>query len=312
MTAFDVRIAEIVDEAQDVRSLLLERTDGADFPAWQPGAHVDLAIRPDLIRQYSLCGALTDARRWRVTVLRDPKSRGGSIAIHDDLKAGDIVRLGEVRNNFPLVDAAEYRLIAGGVGITPFLPIIEQLNATGKPWQLLYGGRTRASMAFADALESGGNVTVRPEDVYGLLDLAGFIGAYQPGKVVYCCGPEPLLKAVEATCAGWPEEAVQIERFRPAEEINHSGDVSFEVELKHSGQVVTVAPGQSIADALEEINVHIPRSCNEGTCGTCITRLLEGTPDHRDSFLRPKQREEGKRIMACCSRALSPRLVLDL
>lgn len=312
MTAFDVRIAEIVEEAQDVRSLLLERVDGADFPAWEPGAHIDLEIRAGLVRQYSLCGALGDARRWRVTILRDPKSRGGSIAIHDDLNPGDIVRMGEVRNNFPLVEAQDYRLIAGGVGITPFLPIIERLNALGKPWHLLYGGRTRASMAFAEALEQSGRVSIRPEDVYGLLDLPGFIGAYQSGKVVYCCGPEPLIKAVEATCAGWPEEAVQIERFRPSEDINHAGDTSFEVELKHSGQVVTVAPGQSIADALEAINVHIPRSCNEGTCGTCITRLLAGTPDHRDSFLRPKQREEGKRIMACCSRALSPRLVLDL
>ncbi|WP_068071534.1 PDR/VanB family oxidoreductase [Novosphingobium lentum] len=313
MTAFTARIAEIRTEASGVKSFVLQRDSGADFPEWQPGAHIDVVLAPGLSRQYSLCGDPADRQMLNFAVLREPASRGGSERLHDAVAPGDTLTIEAIRNNFPLVAAEETLLIAGGIGITPLLTMAEALDRQGKRWRMLYGGRTGGSMAYLERLaRHGENVAVRPEDAHGLLDLAGFIGAYRPGKVVYCCGPEPLIKAVEAWCASWPEDALQIERFRPKEQAPGIIDSAFEVELKRKGIVVAVPADQTIADALEAVGVHIPRSCNEGTCGTCVTKLLDGEPDHRDSFLRPKQRAEGKRIMVCCSRALSPRLVLDV
>jgi ferredoxin-NADP reductase len=233
--------------------------------------------------------------------------------LHDQLAIGDEIAITALRNNFPLVDADRYLLVAGGIGITPILAMARLIESRGQDWQLLYGGRTRASMAFLEELAPfGDKVMIRPEDEFGLLDLGSFLGAAAPGKIAYCCGPEPLIAAVERHCADWPEEALQVERFRPREQEAHGADRSFEVELRRTGKVLTIPPDRSIADVLDDAGIHIPRSCNEGTCGTCITKVVEGVPDHRDSFLRPGQRAENKRIMACCSRSLSARLVLDV
>ena len=292
---YPARIADIRDEAEGVKSFALARTDGGDWPAWTPGAHVDVALGGGLNRQYSLHGDPADPSYLHFAVLREPASRGGSAALHDTLRTGD-----------PL------DVIAGGIGITPLLAMARALDVAGKDWHLLYGGRSRASMAFLDVLQAyGDRVTVRPQDEFGLLDLAGFLGPHTPGTVAYCCGPEPLILAVEAACASWPEEALQIERFRPKEQELPMSETSFEVELRKSGMVVTIPADKSIAEALDAAGVHIPRSCNEGTCGTCITRVLEGLPDHRDSFLRPKARAQNNKILVCCSRSLSARLVLD-
>lgn len=307
------RICAIHDEAAGVRSFVVERIDSTEWPDWTPGAHVDLALGRGMNRQYSLCGDPADRRHLTFAVLREPASRGGSALLHEKVAVGDPLDVLAVRNNFPLVPAERYLLVAGGIGITPLLAMARELEQAGKDWTLLYGGRSRASMAFLDELATyGDKIRVRPQDECGLLDLAAFIGAAEAGKVVYCCGPEPLLQAVEAQCAGWPEDALQIERFHPRAQDAAAASPAFDVELRKSGLAVTVAPDQTIADALDAIGVHIPRSCNEGTCGTCITKVLEGVPDHRDSFLRPKQRAENKRIMVCCSRSLSPRLVLDV
>jgi len=311
---FATVIRAIDEEARGVKSFALERADGADFPHWTPGAHIDIALQEGLNRQYSLCGDPQDHRSLRFAVLREEQSRGGSAMLHDTAKVGDALPVLSLRNNFPLVDADLYRMIAGGIGITPILAMIRELEASGKDWQLLYGGRSRASMAFLEELGTyGDKVQVCPQDEAGLLDIAGFLGPDQVRTVAYCCGPEPLIKAVEDHCREWPEDSLQIERFHPREqEAPAGGDSSFEVELRKSGKVITVSPDVSIAEALEEVGVVIPRSCNEGTCGTCITKVVEGIPDHRDSFLRPKKRAENKRIMVCCSRSLSPRIVLDV
>ena len=309
---FSARISDIRVEAAGVKSFLLEAADGTDLPAWTPGAHVDLALAPGMNRQYSLCGDGDDRQGLRFAVLREPQSRGGSAMLHEQVKPGDMMQVLAVRNNFPLVPAGRSLLVAGGIGITPILAMVRELERQGRDWRLLYGGRTRAGMAFIDELAGyGDKVMVRPEDEFGLLDLAAFLGAAEPGKVAYCCGPEPLIKAVEAHCANWPEESLRIERFRPMEQEPHGADTAFEVELKQSGKVVAVPPDKSIAVALEEVGVYIPRSCNEGTCGTCLTRVVEGLPDHRDSFLRPRQREKNALILVCCSRSLTLRLVLD-
>lgn len=310
---FSARISEIRMASTGVKSFHLEALDGDELPAWAPGAHIDLALATDLNRQYSLCGDPHDRKGLRFAVLRETQSRGGSIMLHDTLKVGDLVKIVAVRNNFPLVSAEFSLLVAGGIGITPLLAMARELERRNKAWKLLYGGRDRASMAFLDELEMfGDKVLVRPQDEFGLLDLAGFLGASEAEKIVYCCGPEPLIKAVEAHCADWPEDRLQIERFRPMEDEPGVVNTAFEVELKQTGQVVTVGPEQSIGAALEDAGIYIPRSCNEGTCGTCLTRVIEGVPDHRDSFLRPRQRAKNNVIMVCCSRSCTPRLVLDV
>lgn len=310
---FMARISRIDVMAAGVKAFTIERDDGQPWPEWMPGAHVDIALEGGLGRQYSLCGDPADRMRLDFAVLREPASRGGSAFLHDQAAVGSAIAVVDVRNNFPLVDAARYRFVAGGIGITPLLPMIRELERQGKDWALLYGGRTRASMAYLDVLRQyTDKVTVCPQDEFGLLDLPAFLGNPAPGTVAYCCGPEPLIQAVERHCASWPEELLHIERFRPRELEALVQAAPFEVELRRSGLTVTVPPEKSIADVLDEAGFHIPRSCNEGTCGTCLTKVLEGTPDHRDSFLRPKQRALNNKILVCCSRASSPRLVLDV
>lgn len=310
----DLVVARRTDEADGVVSLDLRRPDGAPLPAWTPGAHIDLVLAPDLVRQYSLCSSPQDARVWRVAVLREQEGRGGSLHVHDKLSEGDPVTVRGPRNHFPLEGAEEYVFIAGGIGITPIVPMLEQAEQHGSAWQLAYGGRTLASMAFRDALATryGERVRIRPEDVYGLLDLDALLGTPRPGALVYCCGPEPLIKAVEERCAGWPAGTLHVERFRPREVQEPVRDGAFEVELAQTGITVTVPPEKSVLEAVEEAGVQVLSSCREGTCGTCETTVLEGTVEHRDSLLTPEEQEAHDTMMVCVSRAACPRLVLDL
>lgn len=308
-----VVVSRIDRLADGVVGIIFSRRDQRLFPEWTPGAHIDLLIGDGIERQYSLCGIVADREHLEIAVLREPESRGGSLAVHEKLTVGDELVIRGPRNNFPLIEASDYIFIAGGIGITPLLPMIAQVDKEGRSWKLLYGGRSRASMAFLDTVQVyGDHVLVQPENEMGLLDIAGWVGAQKPGKVVFCCGPERLIAAVESQCTGWPEDAVQVERFKPADGALAGQNSIFEVVLARSGTCVQVGEHEAIADALERVGVHVPRSCNEGTCGTCITKVLEGLPDHRDSFLRGRMRNENKKIMVCCSRALTDRLVLDV
>jgi ferredoxin-NADP reductase len=302
-----------VEEADGVVSLVLADPTGRALPRWDPGAHIDLLLAPGLERQYSLCGDPEDTARWRISVLRDPDSRGGSEMVHREVRAGDTMVIRGPRNNFPLVPAESYLFIAGGIGITPLLPMIEQLQPQVE-WQLLYGGRTRASMAYRDQLERyGARVTIYPEDERGMLDLAPMLRTPRAGAAVYCCGPEPLLVAVEAEIAGsWPTGVLHLERFRPRPGALDGAATSFELVLAHSGLTVTVGADETIVAALEKVGVSVPTSCLEGTCGTCETEVIEGTPDHRDSFLSVDDKEANETMMVCCSRSKGARLVLDL
>jgi ferredoxin-NADP reductase len=281
----DVVVEQIVDVAKGVRSLTLRATGGDPLPSWKPGAHIDVVLEPGLIRQYSLCGDPADPGVWRVAVLREPVGRGGSSYVHDRLSAGMKVRVRGPRNHFPLLEAAEYLFIAGGIGITPILPMIAAVDAAGARWRLVYGGRERASMAFLDELARyGDRVQIRPQGETGLLDLDTLLAEPRPGTLVYCCGPEPLLAAVEQRCAGWPPDALRVERFAP-KPMETSPDRPFEVSLSSSGVTVPVPAGTSILQALEDSGVTVLSSCQEGTCGTCETGVLEGQPEHRDSVL---------------------------
>lgn len=310
----ELRIEAAEDVADGVRLLRLADPSGAPLPAWEPGAHVDLHLG-DLVRQYSLCGEPADRAGWTVAVLREAEGRGGSSYVHDKLAVGDAVTVCGPRNHFRLEPARRYRFIAGGIGITPLLPMLAAATAAGADWTLAYGGRTRATMAFGDVLEAeyGDRVRLYPQDRVGLLPLADVVAEPEAGTLVYCCGPAALLAAVEERCAAWPVGALRVERFDPIA-ADTTADVSFEVELADSGLVVTVPPDRSILASLRAAGVEILSSCEEGTCGTCETGLVAGRVEHRDALLTAAERQDSDVLYVCVSRAERgcPRLVLEL
>ncbi len=312
----DVRVESKQQVADGVVTLTLREIGGSELPRWAPGAHVDLILDGAPTRQYSLCGDPADARRWRLGVLRDPNGGGGSRYVHDQLRAGEVIRVRGPRNNFGLADSPRYLFIAGGIGITPILPMIAAAEAAEADWRLLYGGRRRASMAFLDELARyGDRVTVAPQDETGLLDLDSLLGTPQPDTLVYCCGPEPLLAAVEERCLGWPHSgsrSLRVERFSARPLTAPVRAEAFEVELARSGLTLTIPPDRSILDVAEEAGVGVLSSCAEGTCGTCETAVLDGLPDHRDSVLTEDERRAADRMMICVSRSCTARLVLSL
>ena len=303
--------------AEGVVVLDLAHPENEELPRWEPGAHIDLILDDGLTRQYSLCGNPTDSGVWRVGVLLDPNSRGGSRYVHENLQEGTTVRVRGPRNHFALVDAPKYRFIAGGIGITPIFAMLEEAQRAGSDWTLLYGGRTRASMAFADELAERypDRVTLWPQDERGFLDLAALLKDPADDTLVYCCGPEGLLSAVESQCAHWPAGALHIERFAAkaptAEEAAEALD-HFEVVCQRTGVSFEVTSDKSILEVLEEADVPIMASCYEGVCGTCEARVLEGTPDHRDSMLTEPEKAAGEVMLVCVSRSRTERLVLDL
>ncbi|MFC7655485.1 PDR/VanB family oxidoreductase [Pseudonocardia benzenivorans] len=310
----DLVVVDRTVVAAAVVSLALEDPDGAPLPSWRPGAHLDLLLPDDLVRQYSLCGSPADTGSYRVAVLRETAGRGGSVAVHERLRVGDRVRVRGPRNHFPLEPAREYLFLAGGIGITPLLPMIEEVAAGERPWRLYYGGRTHSSMAFAQQLvaEHPEHVTLVPQDEQGPLDLDALLAALRPGTAVYCCGPEGLLAAVEERCGRESGTNLHLERFAPKQDVLGGPESTFTVELAESGMTLEVPPGRSILEVAEEAGVFVMSSCQEGTCGTCETKVLAGTPEHRDSVLSDEEHESGRTMMVCVSRAKSDGLVLDL
>lgn len=300
--------------ADDVVLLEFADPDGGDLTAWEPGAHIDLLLPGDMSRQYSLCGDVANRRVWQVAVLREPEGRGGSIYLHDELAAGASIRIRGPRNNFAFDKAGSYIFVAGGIGVTPMLPMIAAAESAGASWELVYGGRTKSSMSFVDHLTStyGERVSVRPQDEFGLLDLPGLLGTVRGDTAVYCCGPEPLLQAIENACEPWPAGSLHLERFSPKALEEPLLAESFEVECQMSDKTITVPPGKSIVDVMQENDIPIVVSCQEGTCGSCETVILAGTPEHRDSILTPAEREANETMMVCVSRALTPRLTLEI
>lgn len=311
--------------ADGVCLLRLRAPDRASLPAWELGAHIDLTVTPHLTRQYSLCGDPGDLSAYEVAVLREPLGRGGSQYVHDKLAVGDTVHVAGPRNNFALTPAPSYLFIAGGIGITPILPMIDSARAIGARWRLVYGGRSRASMAFLDRLgeldrsgelerqqEHGGPIELRPQDETGLLDLPTILGSPDDETLVYACGPAPLLDAVTEHHRLWPDGSLHIERFVPLEHGTPVRSESFEVELTLSGVTVDVPPSASILQAVTDAGVSVLSSCREGTCGTCETPVLAGTVEHRDSLLTPEEQAANDTMMICVSRAACPKLTLEL
>jgi len=305
-------VLEVARPTTDSVVMSLAASNGAELPEWTPGAHIDLVLGDNLVRQYSLCGDPSDRSRWRIGVLLEPESRGGSQFVHENVQPGSTLTARGPRNHFPLVDSEHYLFIAGGIGITPILAMVREAEAKGAQWQLLYGGRRRSSMVFLDELAAyADNVDICPQDERGLLDLASYLGKATADTAVYCCGPEPLIAATEAICAT-ENLSLHVERFTPRQDTEGAVSEEFEVYCAESDVTVTVPADSTILAEVRKAGIEVLSSCSEGTCGTCETDILEGEPDHRDSVLTPEEREAGESMMICVSRCAGKRLVLDL
>jgi ferredoxin-NADP reductase len=312
---FDVEVRSIQRESSSVVSLRLEHPLGEELPEWKPGSHVDVLLPNGILRQYSLCSETADRKAWRLGVLREAEGRGGSAYVHDELKPGTKIQLRGPRNNFVLEPAAGYVFLAGGIGITPVLPMVRDAAERGVPWRLVYLGRSRESMAFlAETQALDGDVHIHADDESGLYPLAELLGGLEEGTHVYACGPGPLLIVLQSIADGWEDPArFHFERFTASDQASAqpSGESSFVVELA-DGTEVPVGQDETILQALENAGINQPNSCREGICGTCETGVLGGEIDHRDSLLSDDEREAGDTMMVCVSRCKGKRLLLDL
>ena len=313
-----LRVGRRAEIAVNALLLELESASGEVLPEWPPGAHLDIHLPSGLTRQYSLCGARENRSTYVVVVLREPHGRGGSEEIYRELGVGTEFISSTPRDHFRLVDASEYVLIAGGIGITPIKAMVDELRARGARWHLHYGGRRREHMAFVDELVDlgGDNVSIVPQDVDGLLDVPAIIGNLSPEAAVYCCGPAPLLDAVLTACAeAGASERLHFERFVPPTDgagFVTDGDTAFEVELRSSGVTLQVAADKTLLEVVQSVIPDMPFSCTEGYCGSCESVVLDGEPDHRGSLMTPEEHDEEGTMLICVGRSKSHRLVLDL
>ena len=316
----NVRVARKRIEASDICSFELVSESGAPLPAFAPGSHIDVHLPQGFTRQYSLCNDPAEAHRYLIAVLKDSASRGGSRALHDAVNEGDVLSISAPRNHFALVEGAQrHLLLAGGIGVTPLLCMAEQLAATGRAFDMHYCTRSRARTAFVERIEASpfaARVQFHFDDgaEHERFDIERLLASTDDdGTHLYVCGPGGFMNAVldKARALGWPGHRLHYEFFA-AEVADTSGDASFEVRLARSGRIVTVPADRSVADALADQGVDVPVSCGQGICGTCVTRVLDGEPDHRDLYLSPDEQARNDQFTPCCSRSKSRTLVLDL
>jgi vanillate monooxygenase ferredoxin subunit len=317
-TGLDVRVVAKTTEALDICSFELVAVDGKPLPAFSAGSHVDVTVG-GLTRQYSLCNDPAENHRYLIAVLRDPATRGGSAGLHERVQVGDVIRISAPKNHFALAhDASSHLLLAGGIGVTPILCMAERLAVMGAPFEMHYCARSRERMAFHDRIASSrfaSRVQFHFDDgpAAQKFDIAGRLAEPMPGVHVYVCGPKGFMEAVLSTARaqGWPEAQLHYEFFS-ADVAPSASDDSFEVQLASSGRIVVVPKDKTVVQALAAAGVEVPTSCEQGVCGTCITRVLSGTPDHKDLYFTPEEHAANDQFTPCCSRAKSPRLVLDL
>ncbi|QCI12145.1 IacF protein [Pseudomonas putida] len=310
-----VRKREI--QGADVVVLDLGRADGAALPAFEAGAHVDIHVAPGLVRQYSLCSDPAEVSVYRLGVLKDPASRGGSVQVHEALHEGREVQISAPRNLFPLAkDGKRSILLGGGIGITPMIAMAHALYRQGADFELHYCGRSRSRSAFLDELAKApfaAQVVTHfdDEDAAQRLDLPSVLGKADAGVHLYTCGPSGFMDWVIAGARAQGFEEAQIHKEYFQVEVDVSGG-SFEVVAARSNKTVQVAEGQSILDALAQVGIKIDISCEQGVCGTCMCEVLEGEPDHRDVYLTDEEKAANDQILVCCSRAKTNKLVLDI
>jgi vanillate O-demethylase ferredoxin subunit len=321
MTAstLNVRVAHKATEAIDISSYELVDVDGRPLPPFSAGSHIDVHLPDGIVRQYSLCNDPGETHRYLIGVLRDAASRGGSKAMHDGVRIGDVLRISAPKNHFALAHGAtRHLLLAGGIGITPILCMAERLANSGADFAMHYSTRCVERTAFRERILGSAfapRVQFHVDDgpAAQKLDLAALLAAPERGVHLYVCGPRGFMEAVlgSARAAGWPEEQLHCEFFA-GEVAKSADDKSFKLKLASSGRIVVVPPEQTVVQALATIGVEIPTSCGEGICGTCITRVIDGECDHKDLFLSPGEQAKNDQFTPCCSRAKSAMLVLDL
>jgi|JI8StandDraft_1071087.scaffolds.fasta_scaffold25533_4 vanillate O-demethylase ferredoxin subunit len=314
-----VRVAAKKAEAQDICSFELVEVSGRGLPAFSAGSHVDIHLGDGLTRQYSLCNDPAESHRYLIAVLRDPATRGGSLAMHDRVQVGDLLQISAPKNHFALAhDAQRHLLLAGGIGVTPILCMAERLAATGAEFEMHYCTRSLERTAFAGRIAAAPfapRVQLHFDDgpAGQRFDIAARLATPEPGTHLYVCGPKGFMDAVLASARqqGWPESQLHWEFFA-AEVASKATDESFEVQVASSGRVVVVPKNQTVVQALAAAGIEVPTSCEQGVCGTCITRVIEGIPDHKDLYFTPEEQAANDQFTPCCSRAKSARLVLDL
>jgi vanillate monooxygenase ferredoxin subunit len=315
-----VRVTRIIDEAENVRSYELTAAEGGPLPAFTAGAHVVVNLPNGMARQYSLTGDADDRQRYVIAVQREAEGRGGSRWIYDSLREGDGLEIGVPANHFALAErAGRHLLIAGGIGITPILAMARSLKRSGADYNLVYCARRPTRTAFRDLLSSPpfrdhvrfvyseGEETQR-------LDLAALLGAQPPGTHAYCCGPAGMISSFRQVANHWPAECVHFELFaadREAAPVS-TENRSFTVEIASTGQRFEIPPDRSILAVLSSHGIEVPKLCESGFCGSCLTAVLEGVPEHRDTVQSDAEKAAGTYITPCCSRTRSNLLVLDL
>jgi vanillate monooxygenase ferredoxin subunit len=315
-----VVVKNTVAEALAVVRVVLGREDEGDLPTFEAGAHIDIKLPSGLVRQYSLCRLQSDSRYYEIAVLKDPQSRGGSEEVHA-LQIGDVVEISEPKNHFPLVNPNKKALlIAGGIGVTPLLTMAQTLQALETTFEFHYCAKSPKTAAFSHALANGSFADkmafhYSQDPLSGRMTVSTVLSSNQLDRDLYVCGPADFITHIlsEARALGWPEDALYREFFTaPVVDSTGSDDKAFRVKVASSGDEFYVAENKTIAEVLDEHGVFLAVSCESGVCGTCMTNVLEGEPDHRDVFLTDQEHTEGKLIMPCCSRAKSASITLDL
>jgi ferredoxin-NADP reductase len=315
----DARLTDIKPVARETNLYTFRRVDGAPLPAYKPGAHIDLHLPNGLTRQFSLVVPASNPESYVVGVKRDPESRGGSRYIIDEMRVGHEIKISAPRNTFPLVEDAEHVvLFAGGIGITPIWCMAQQLAALGRSWKLYYACRSRADMAFVETLEKFDQKFrhLHFDDQAGkVLDIAAAMAETPQNAHIYCCGPNPMLKAFEAATAGRPRHLIHVEYFTPKEEASADQDSKlggFWVELARSGEEYFIPEGKKVLEVLYEAGVDVDYSCELGICGACETKVISGIPIHHDSVLSEEEQATNEKVMICCCGCKTERLILDM
>ena len=314
----NVRVERRTSEAEDICSYELVSVDGSPLPAFSAGSHIDVHVGPELVRQYSLCNPPHETHRYLIGVLRDPASRGGSRGMHEKIHAGAALTISAPKNHFPLVEAKRSLLLAGGIGVTPVLAMAEALSAKGADFEMHYCARSPERTAFRERIAASPFASRAhfhydsgaPEQK---LDLAALLAGLDRETHIYFCGPAGFIDHVKAMAAAqkWPEAQLHLEYFGAAA-VDTGGDQAFEVKLASSGASYVVPAGATVMQVLRDAGVFVAASCEQGVCGTCLTRVLEGVPDHRDLYLTEEEQAANDQFTPCCSRSKSQTLVLDL
>ena len=314
-----VRVARRREEVEGIITLELVPVDGGQFPAFSAGAHIDVEVARGLIRQYSLCNNPVDRERYELGVLLDPASRGGSIALHQ-VPEGAELRISAPRNHFELEARAERTILfAGGIGVTPILCMAERLSAIGADFTMHYATRSRSRCAFLDRIR-GSHLAERAHFHFDdgtddqKLDIATALGEPTSGTHVYVCGPSGFIAAVltTATARGYPDAQLHREYFGADTAVMFAEGGAFEVKLASTGAVYAVPSDRTVLDVLRDHGVNVPTSCEQGVCGACLTRVLDGVPEHRDYYLTSEERAANDQFTPCCSRSKTPLLVIDV